>query len=185
MAQQFAGRTMYLIAILIAFLSGNGQAASSDLIKKACTIDRGTVDLDICIATLGSYDQISTATTMQTIAVHIAQVGISNSTATRSYIEESLAKPQAASTKATLEDCKEAYDTVIPSFNSALGEIKKDKEYQTATYDLLLAATDYVGECEKSVVNNKMVDQVIQSGNKAVEVFALSAYQIASDLQKP
>ncbi|EPS64397.1 hypothetical protein M569_10387 [Genlisea aurea] len=183
-----------LLLLLIFFLFGgectpyapasSSSSSSSSLIKKACTVGRGSVDLNLCVRTLESYREILPAKSLPDLAKRILTVGLSNSTATRSYIERAMTKNPPKPLMHVLKECKAAYDTLMPTYRIAISEITEDKDYETATYDLLIMASDYVGQCEKAVASNKVGDPVILSGNKAVELFGLSTYQIACDLQK-
>lgn len=80
--------------------------------------------------------------------------------------------------KGALKDCKKSYDWAIGSFNSALGEVKENEyEYETASYDLLLAGTDCIRGCEEAVASKGIKDGIIVSGNKFVRIFGLTAFE--------
>lgn len=78
--------------------------------------------------------------------------------------------------KGALKECKSSYDWSIGSFKSALSEVRI-KEYETASYDLLLAATDCIHNCEEAVASKRIKDGIIASGNKFARIFGLTAFE--------
>ena len=81
-----------------------------------------------------------------------------------------------------LQVCNKSYDWAINSMNSALGEVSKIKEYQTASYDLSMACNDAMDPCIEALASKEVKDDVILSGNKAVEMFASSAVDVVDVL---
>ncbi|KAL0438265.1 UNVERIFIED_CONTAM: hypothetical protein Slati_2309500 [Sesamum latifolium] len=106
--------------------------------------------------------------------------GISNATNTRKHIETLLRKSR--DVKGAVHECKLSYESVIGSLNSALSEVRDDKEYLTATYDLKIASTDNIERCAKAVASGKVKDETILSGNKVVPIFGMSAYNAVDKL---
>ncbi|KAL0326021.1 UNVERIFIED_CONTAM: hypothetical protein Sradi_5171400 [Sesamum radiatum] len=107
-------------------------------------------------------------------------VGISNATNTRRYIEKLLRKSR--DMKGAVHECKLSYDSVLGSLNSALSEVREIKEYETATYDLKIASTDNIERCADAVAKGKVEDETILSGNKVVPIFGMSAYNAVDKL---
>ncbi|KAG8372815.1 hypothetical protein BUALT_Bualt12G0106300 [Buddleja alternifolia] len=109
--------------------------------------------------------------------------GIPNATNARRYVQRRLNKPKIDSKlNGVLKECKLSYDSVIASFRSALSDVRDDKEYQTATYDLLLASTNYIKPCIDVVASKKIKDGTILIGNRIVPIFKLSAYEVVDRL---
>ncbi|KAK4437580.1 hypothetical protein Salat_0092000 [Sesamum alatum] len=152
----------------------------SSLIKEVCSNTGRNIDSKLCIQILQSEQQIATATNFFDLSIGIMESGISNATNTLRYVEKILSG--SADVKGVLEECKLSYDSVIGSFNSALSEVRDIKEYETATYDLLIASSDNIERCTGAVASGKVEDGTILSGNKVVPIFGLSAYNAVESL---
>ncbi|KAL1564937.1 hypothetical protein AAHA92_07215 [Salvia divinorum] len=168
-----------LIIVFIPFIlllfSTSHAASSSPLIKKICHIVRKDYDVEMCDKTLESEPRVASARNIYDLSIEVMKSGISRSKRTRRHIRSLLKKnstnPKA---KAALEQCKSSYDWAIGSTRSALAEVKEG-EYQTATYDLLLAATDCIRDCQEVVTSKVIKDKIIVRGNKLAKIFGLSA----------
>ncbi|KAL6524943.1 hypothetical protein OROMI_030536 [Orobanche minor] len=172
-------------SIFLLFLMPNiiVTSAKNTLIEKVCSDLRLMSKSKLCIQVLQSRPKIISATNLYDLSIVIMQSGISNATRTRAHIENILKKPNVKpDLKAPLQDCKSSYDLVILSFNSALREVKDDKEYDTATYDLLIGSTDYIQPCLDGVASGKIKDSTISNGNNVVPIYGLSAYRAIESL---
>ncbi|KAH6782498.1 hypothetical protein C2S52_000638 [Perilla frutescens var. hirtella] len=85
--------------------------------------------------------------------------------------------------KVALQDCKSSHDSVIRSLHSALIKIT-DKDYETSTYDLLIAGTDNIEVCQNAVTSKGVKDEIILSGNKVIPIFAFSGYQAVEAIRE-
>ncbi|KAL2232228.1 uncharacterized protein LOC105179312 [Sesamum indicum] len=153
---------------------------SSSMIKQVCSNRWSNFDSKLCIHILLSKHQIASATNLFDLSIGIMELGISNATNTRTYIDKLLKK--LTDVKGAVRECKLSYDSVIGSLKSALSEVRDDKEYLTATYDLLIASTDSIERCANAVVSGKVEDETILIGNKVVPIFGLSAYNAVDSL---
>ncbi|KAK6118773.1 hypothetical protein DH2020_047464 [Rehmannia glutinosa] len=161
----------------------NASATSSSLIEKACSDPRIHSDLKLCIRILQSYPKIVSVANLLDLSIAIMETGISNATNTLAYVENLLNKSNVGpNLKGALKECKSSYDAVIVSFKSALNEIRWDKDYRTATYDLQIGSIDDIQLCLDNVASGKIKDGNILSGNKVVPIFGLSAYQVVDSL---
>ncbi|KAG8378086.1 hypothetical protein BUALT_Bualt08G0101500 [Buddleja alternifolia] len=161
----------------------SSRIPSTPLIQKACSNTNRGIDSKLCIQILRSQRQVVSAKNLFDLSIGIMELGISNATNTRRYVQRRLNKPKIdPKLKDVLKECKLSYDSVIASFRSALSEVRDDKEYQTATYDLLLASTDYIKPCIEAVASKKIKDGTILIGNRVVPIFGLSAYEVVDRL---
>ncbi|KAK6131436.1 hypothetical protein DH2020_034821 [Rehmannia glutinosa] len=161
----------------------SARATSSPLIEKACSDSRLRPNSKFCIQVLQSYPKIVSATNLFDLSIAIMETGISSATNTLAYVENMLKRSNVGSNlKDALKECKSSYDAVVVSFKSALNEVKWDKEYQTATYDLQIGSIDDIQLCLDNVASGKIKDGNILSGNKVVPIFGLSAYQVVASL---
>lgn len=173
---------IFMNSLLIFTISTPTAASSSALIKKACSTGRENFDVNFCIHILQSQPTIASATNLFDLSIGIINSGIAASTNLRTHVESVLKKGTTdPNLRGALQDCKSSYDAVIVSLGSALGETK-EKEYETATYDLLLAGTDNIQVCENIVASRKVKDEIILSGNKIVSTYGLSAYEAVEAL---
>ncbi|GFQ01497.1 hypothetical protein PHJA_002293600 [Phtheirospermum japonicum] len=97
------------------------------------------------------------------------------------YIKNLLSKA-GPNKKGALQDCKKSYDDIISAFNSALSEVRDDKEYLTATYGLLIGSTDTFQPCLDDVAAGKIKDGTILNGNDVALIYAFSAYQAVDSI---
>ncbi|CAI9778009.1 unnamed protein product [Fraxinus pennsylvanica] len=165
--------------------------SGGQLLKIACTIDGiadpKTWDYNLCIKVLKSNPKVASSPNLPTLAINIIKFGISNITNTHTHIKNSQERKNVGSAhrpalKASLKACDESYELILISFQSALGEVKDDKEYETATYDLLLARTDDLDGCKKALASKKVEDSSISSGNKFVNLFSTAADAVCTRL---
>ncbi|KAL3638943.1 hypothetical protein CASFOL_016850 [Castilleja foliolosa] len=166
--------------IFLLFLMSNIIVTSSTnpLIEKACSNPRLGSKTKSCIKTLKSQPEIVSAKNFYDLSIAIMETGISNATNTRTYIESLLEKPNAS---VALKDCKMSYDAVIASFKSALSEVRDDKEFDTATYDLLIGTDDFQ-PCLDDVAAGKIKDPTIFNGNEVAITYGFAAYQAVDDI---
>ncbi|GFP86924.1 hypothetical protein PHJA_000836200 [Phtheirospermum japonicum] len=160
-------------------------SSSNNFIEQACSNPRLGSKSKSCIQILGSQPNIVSAKNLYDMSLAIMQSGISSTTNTRAYIEnllKNLLSKTGPNEKGALQDCKESYDSIILSFKSALSEVRDDKEYQTATYDLLIASTDTFKPCLDDVVAGKIKDGTILNGNDLTLIYLLSAYQAVNSI---
>ncbi|KAH6821049.1 hypothetical protein C2S53_006477 [Perilla frutescens var. hirtella] len=171
-------------SILISFSTPIAATPSSTLIKKACSSTRGGLDLKSCTQLLESQSLVVSVTNLFDLSVGIIKSGISRSTNTLKYVESLLEKSgMDPNLKVALQECKSSYDSVIGSLHSALTEIT-DKDYETSTYDLLIAGTDNIEVCQNAMTSKGIKDEIILSGNKAIPIFAFSGYQIVESIRE-
>ncbi|KAK6118772.1 hypothetical protein DH2020_047463 [Rehmannia glutinosa] len=167
----------------IIIITNARTTSSSSLIEKACSDPRLRPNSKFCVQVLRSHPKIVSATNLFDLSIAIMETGISSATNTRAYIENLLKKSNVEpNSKGALKECKSSYDSIILSFKSALSEVKYDKEYQTATYDLLIGSTDDIQRCLDNVASGKIKDRNILSGNKVVPIFGLSAYRAVDSI---
>lgn len=176
---------LFIYSIILLFSMSNviaisAASTSPSMIEEVCSNTQRNFDPKLCIQILRSEQQIVSATNLFDLSIGIIKSGISNATNTRTYVEKMLNK--STNSKGALRECKLSYDSVIGSLNSALSEVRDDKEYQTATYDLLIASTDYIGQCADAVASEKVEDGTILSGNKVVPIFGLAAYNAVESI---
>ena len=169
------------ISFILVLVSTSHAASSSPLIKEVCDKVRKNYARKMCDETLESEPRVASATNMYNLTVEIMKSGISRSNRTRCHIEillkENSTNPK---TEEALKQCKESYDWSIGSTRSALGETEEG-EYQMASYDLLLSATDCLRDCKKVVASKVINDKIIVRGNELAVIFGLSAF-LAIDL---
>ncbi|GFP86926.1 hypothetical protein PHJA_000836400 [Phtheirospermum japonicum] len=155
----------------------NVISSSNTLIEQACSNSRLRFKLRICIQILESHQQIISANNFYDLSIAIMQSGISSSTNTRTHVKNLLKEPTLGpNLKDALQDCKSAYNGIILAFNMALNEVR-GKEYDGATYDLLIGSTDGFKRCLNDVAAGKIKDSMILSGNDVALIYAFSAYQ--------
>ncbi|GFP86925.1 hypothetical protein PHJA_000836300 [Phtheirospermum japonicum] len=156
-------------------------SSSDNLIEQACSNPRLDAKSQSCVQILESQPKIVSAKNLYELSIAIMKSGISSATDTRKYIEKLLDGPAVGpDSKSALQNCKTSYDDVIASFNSALDEVKDDKEFDTATYDLLIGCTDTFQPCLDAA--GKINDPTISSANDATLIYALSAYQAIDNI---
>lgn len=170
------------LSILLLFSTSNANS-SSTLIERVCSSTRNDFNLKSCVKVLQSEPRVASTTNLFDLSVGIIKSGISRATRTSRHVNSTLNKSSTnPNLKGALQDCKLAYDWIIGSFKSALGEVK-EKEYQTATYDLLIGGTDNVIYCEKAVASEGIKDEIILRGNKLAKIFGLSAFEAVCSLE--
>ncbi|KAL2467938.1 uncharacterized protein Fot_51463 [Forsythia ovata] len=119
------------------------------------------------------------------LATSIIESGISNATNTRAFIQKSIGdRSRDAPYNGSLEHCNDVYNSIIGSFQSALVEVKDYKEYNAATYDLLLLSTDYVNSCQNALDSQEMQNSTISAENKFVKTFGQAALKVVSRLDQ-
>ncbi|CAA2934721.1 uncharacterized protein LOC111409376 [Olea europaea var. sylvestris] len=195
MASSFFSSILMSLFLSYLFLVPPANAATTNspssrggrLLKIACTVDGvadpKTWDYNLCIKVLKSNPKVAFSPNLPTLAINIIKFGISNITNTHTYIQKTLKRKNVGSALRTaLKACDESYEFILKSFQSALREIEDDKEYETATYDLLLARTDNLDGCEKALASKKVVDSSISSGNKFVFLFSTAADAVCTRL---
>ncbi|KAL8510858.1 hypothetical protein ACS0TY_017607 [Phlomoides rotata] len=143
---------------------------------------KSIIDPDLCFKILESQKKIVLSRNEIELSVTVIESGISNGTNTQTYIESVLKKrildPKL---KGVFQECKSSYDSALVSLRSALLEVKV-REYQTATYDLLIASTDNIDRCINVVASKKIKDATILIGNKILPMFGFIGYNVVEDL---
>ena len=164
-----------IIPFILLLFSTPHAASSSPLIKKICASVEKDYDVKMCYKTLEAEPRVASARNVYDLSVEIMKSGISRSKRTRRHIRSLLRKNSTnPKLKAALKQCKSSYDWAIGSLYSGLSEVKEG-EYQTATYDLLLAATDCIRNCQQVVDSKVIRDKIIVRGNKLTKIFGISA----------
>lgn len=174
--------TLFFIISSILTLTAVAGAAPPPLVRKACSNASAYIDTDLCLEVLGSVPSVASARDLVGLSVSIIEAGISNSTSTQRHVADRVGAAGRAA-KEAFEECKVAYDQIVVRFRSALNEVKA-KEYLMPTYDLLTASTDCVSSCRMAMERADVADEVVESGNKFVPIFGISAYSIVSELDK-
>lgn len=171
-----------LIPFILILIQTPNSTSSNALLNQACNTTRKGINPKTCLEVLEPLPKVASAKNLFDLSIAIVESGISRSTDTRTHIEGLLKKAgMNANLKGAMQSCKSAYDGVIGSLKSALSEIKI-KEYETATYDLLIASIDDVQVCENAVASKGIKDEIIIKGNKIVPIFGLSAYNVVDQL---
>ncbi|KAH6821058.1 hypothetical protein C2S53_006486 [Perilla frutescens var. hirtella] len=146
------------------------------LFHKACCNSCLPLDTELCLRILESIPKVVSAKDLDSLAMASIEVGISNSTSTRTHIEATL-------NGKALDVCKNAHDRVIDQFSAALQEVKIHL-YDDPSLAFLEGSMDYVEICDKALAKQKVgEDDVISRGNKAVPIFGLSACGIVRELE--
>ncbi|KAL2503721.1 Uncharacterized protein Adt_19342 [Abeliophyllum distichum] len=159
--------------------------ANDELLTEACINGMEVWDYKLCLQVLQNDFRISSASDVFTLATSIIESGIFNATNTRAFIQKSIENElRDAAYYGSLEDCNDVYNSIIGSFQSALVEVKDHKEYNAATYDLLLLSTDYVNSCQNALDSQEMQNSTISAENKFVKIFGLAALKIVSRLDQ-
>ncbi|KAL2503733.1 PMEI domain-containing protein [Abeliophyllum distichum] len=160
---------------------------SPELLKLACTVDQvtdpKTWNYTLCIKVLESNPKVASSPNLPTLAINIIELGISNVTNTQKYIQKTLtSKNIESSLRIALKACDQSYDLILKSFQSAFGEVKDDEDYESASYDLSLARTDYLNSCQQALASNKVEDLSISTGSKFVILFSAAADAVCTRL---
>lgn len=146
--------------------------SSSSLLQETCN---KASHVDFCLQLLQSYQKITSSTNLFDLSIAIMESGISNATNTHAYIKSKLKETNLTPDfMGALRVCDSSYSRAIDSMSSALGEVSKTKEYQTSNYDLSMSCNDAMEPCLKALAFKEIKDDIILSGNKAVEMFASS-----------
>ncbi|KAL1564939.1 hypothetical protein AAHA92_07217 [Salvia divinorum] len=172
-------------ALILVLFPTPHAASSSPLIKDICAIIKNNYNIDMCDKTLESEPGVASARNMYDLTVEIMKSSISRSNNTRHHIEvlqkKNSTNPEA---NAALNQCHSSYDYAIGSTRSALAEVEEG-EYQTASYDLLLAATDALLNCQEVVASKVITDRIIVRGNKLARLFGYSAFVAVDKIPPP
>ncbi|XP_073120969.1 uncharacterized protein [Henckelia pumila] len=168
------------------FLSSVPKVAgcNSSLILDVCGSTRKEVNLDqrICVATLESEPGVVAAKDLVSVSIALLEAGISNATKTRSYVQKLLKQPGLKPDhKYVLQKCDRGYEHFGWSFGSALGEVK-EKEYDTATYDIKIGYTDNIDECRNALSSKNVKDVAVSKGNEFIYVFGSVAFNTVDRL---
>ncbi|KAL3638944.1 hypothetical protein CASFOL_016851 [Castilleja foliolosa] len=167
--------SIFLLSLII---SNIAAISSTSLIETACSNPRlvGPNTLS-CIQTLKAQPDVVSAKNTFELAIAIMKAGISSAIETGKHIDKLLGGPHVGP---ELQSCKTSYDDVVKAIKSALEEVKDDKEFDTATYDLLIGCTDTFQPCLEAA--GKINDPIISNGNNAMLIYGLSAYQAIDSL---
>lgn len=173
-----------LIPFILILISTPNSTCSSALLKQACNTASRGIDPKTCLEVLKPLPKVASAKNLLDLSIAIVETGILRSTDTLTHIESLLKKTGTSDNlKGAMKSCKEAYDGVVGSFKSARSEIEI-KEYDTATYDVLIASTDDVQVCEKALASKGVKDEIISKGNKIVPIFGFSAFNVIDELSR-
>ncbi|RVX13293.1 putative invertase inhibitor [Vitis vinifera] len=162
----------FLLIIPLLFLthSLSPAHAASELVDGVC---HESQNYSFCIQALESDPKTPAAKDYMDLAVISLNLGISNTTDTRSYINDLYESPETdPSKKPALKGCISGYDGAVGSFKSALGELKEDA--LTANYDAKVAGDGAVS-CEDQLASGGVKDSSISARNQ----FTLSLSNIA------
>ncbi|XP_060180258.1 cell wall / vacuolar inhibitor of fructosidase 2-like [Lycium barbarum] len=147
---------------------------NSNLIEKACTINRPNWDFGFCITLLNSDPKISSATTPFDLAIAIIQAGNSHASETQDYINKKLSEggtnPVVSS---ALSVCSKWYGGILGAFVTALDDVQ-EKKFQSAS-DHVESANNYAMNCEEAFASRNVQDDAISKGDNFVMYFSLSA----------
>ena len=163
---------------LIHFLSP-AQAASK-LVEGVC---HETNNYSFCIQALESDPKTRAAKNYMDLAVIALNLGISNSTATRSYIARLYKNPKKKRDhrkKSALKSCLWGYDGTVLSFRSALMELKEDP--LTANYNAKVAGDGAV-YCSSFMASARIKDSSISDGNRFASSLSFIAFLITNHLE--
>lgn len=178
---------IWAVSIAMALLLSSQVASTSSptsLIKDVCASGRfNHTYYKFCLETLPSEPRVLSAANLVSISNALINAGISKAMKTQSYarklLKRSGLKPDY---RYVLQQCDAAYNYYRASFGSALKEVK-EKDYQTANYDLrVTVADDIKGQCQKSLDSKKIKDGVISKGNDLMILFGEVAAQAVNRL---
>ncbi|XP_060180896.1 cell wall / vacuolar inhibitor of fructosidase 2-like [Lycium barbarum] len=148
---------------------------NSNLIEKACTINRPNWDFDFCIKLLNSDPKISSATSPFDLAIAIVQAGNSHASETQDYINQKLSEGGTNTVvSSALSVCSKWYGGVLGAFITALDNVQDQKTFQSAK-DHVESANDYAMNCEETFASRDVQDDEISKGDNLVMYFSLSA----------
>ncbi|KAL6525125.1 hypothetical protein OROMI_030718 [Orobanche minor] len=172
---------IFIISLILILISTpqNTVANHPSLIQRACSNDSTDVDTELCLRVLPFVPSVASAKDLSSLLIAIIKAGISNSTNTRAHIEKVLnnqtnAEPRG---KEAFRECKLSYDQVVELFTGAL-EVVGIRDYEAASYSLLIASTDKIKSCQGALTSQKVEDRIIFRANKIVLVFGLSAFTV-------
>ncbi|KAL8518086.1 hypothetical protein ACS0TY_009391 [Phlomoides rotata] len=143
------------------------------------------IDPDLCFKILKSQEKIVPSTNQIDFAIAVIESGISNGTDTRTYIENVLIKKRNLDPdlKFVLQECNSSYVSAIGSLRGGRGEVKVG-DYQSASYDLLIASSNNIYRCKNAVALKNIKDATILLGNKVLRFFGITGYNVANDLDR-
>lgn len=175
--------TLTIFSPLLIFPSPTNALPASNLINLACNNIPDYKDWNItqCIETLESDPQISSVTNLPTLATTIIDVGVTNATNTRAFIQQKVNGELEQAFKSALVGCVVWYNDTIENFNNALAIIKEDSGYDSATFVLQMAVHD-INYCDNLVASTNVQDSSISIGNKFVMLFSAAAGQVTTIL---
>ncbi|CAA0812491.1 Unknown protein [Striga hermonthica] len=162
------------------------DTSAESLIETACSNDRLYPErTKACIKVLRSHPEIASAKNLYDLSIAIMKTGLSSFTSAQAYIKRQLKRANVGlDVKGALIACNNSYYSGYISFNSALSEVRDDKEYETATYDLLVGCTDDIQSCEDNVALGKIEDPIISRTNDLASIYGLSAYEAVNELEQ-
>ena len=169
--------TTIALFFLIHFISP--AKAASEIVEGVCN---DSDNYSFCIQALESDPKTPAAKNHMDLAVIALNLGISNSTATRSYISRLYKNPKKKTDqrkKSALEGCLWAYDGAVSSFRSALMELKEDP--LTANYDSKVAGDGAV-HCSGLMTSSGIKDSSMSNGNDFILRFSNIAFVITYNL---
>lgn len=159
------------------------SSSSNSLIPHVCSNTGQNFDPKLCHQILQSDPTIASSANLLDLSINIIELGISNATTTLAHLDKMTKKVfKESNMSAALFQCKSSYDSALVSLKSALSEIKYYKQYDTATYDLLIASTDNISPCQSATIVHNINDVIILTSNKVVPIFGLSAYKAVDSL---
>ncbi|KAL8466878.1 hypothetical protein ACS0TY_035810 [Phlomoides rotata] len=168
----------------LSFSKSDVVIADTPKLLEACNKNnvKSVIDPDLCLKILKSQEKIVSSTNQIDFSVAVIESGISNGTNMWTYIENVLKKRNLdPDLMGVVQECKSSYDSAIGSLQSAQGEVKAG-EYQTSSYDLLIASTDNIDQCRNAVASKKINDATILLGNKVLAMFGSIGYNVVYDL---
>ena len=171
--------SFFLVTTLLLFLnhSLSPAHAASELVEGVC---HESQSYSFCIQALESDPKTPATKDYMDLAVIALKLGISNSTATRSYISRLYKNPKTdPRKKPALKGCLSGYDEAVESFKSALGELKEDP--LTANYDAKVASDGAV-LCSDFLASAGIKDSSISDGNRFTSSFSNIAFVITNHL---
>ncbi|KAL8511736.1 hypothetical protein ACS0TY_018244 [Phlomoides rotata] len=177
-------QVVFFLFTLFSFSKSNIAIADTPKLIENCNRDnvKSVIDPDLCLKILKSQEKIVSSTNQIDLAVAVIESGISNGTNTRTYIENVLKKRNLdPNLKGVLQECNSSYVSAIGSLQSAQGEAEAG-EYQTSSYDLLIASSDNIDQCRNAVASKKIKDATILLGNKVLTLFGSIGYNVVYDL---
>ncbi|GER26159.1 plant invertase/pectin methylesterase inhibitor [Striga asiatica] len=176
--------SIFFLSFIMSNLMVNTYAES--LIETVCSNDRLYPErTKACIKVLRSHPKIASAKNLYDLSIAIMKTGLSSFTSAQAYIKSQLKRSNVGrDLKDALKACNNSYYSGYISFNSALSEVTYDKEYETATYDLLIGCTDDIQSCEENVASGKIKDSTVSRTNDLASIYGLSAYEAVNELDR-